>query len=84
MGEDWEMWVRIAAHFPVWYEPEPLALYRVHDSSITQHREHCVRPRLRDVIELNRRVLPPERADQISRRRGRSPPQPQSAGPVAC
>lgn len=26
--EDWEMWVRIAAHFPVWYEVEPLAVYR--------------------------------------------------------
>ncbi|HEX2190950.1 MAG TPA: glycosyltransferase, partial [Longimicrobiaceae bacterium] len=29
-GEDWEMWVRIAARYPVWYEPEPLALYRRH------------------------------------------------------
>lgn len=28
-GEDWEMWVRIAAHYPVWFETEPLALYRV-------------------------------------------------------
>jgi glycosyltransferase involved in cell wall biosynthesis len=28
-GEDWEMWVRIATRFPVWYEPEPLAEYRV-------------------------------------------------------
>jgi cellulose synthase/poly-beta-1,6-N-acetylglucosamine synthase-like glycosyltransferase len=28
-GEDWEMWVRIAAHYPVWYEPEALAEYRV-------------------------------------------------------
>jgi glycosyltransferase involved in cell wall biosynthesis len=31
--EDWEMWVRIAASYPVWYEPEPLALYRMHSSS---------------------------------------------------
>jgi hypothetical protein len=29
MGEDWEMWVRIATRFPVWFEPEPLAVYRV-------------------------------------------------------
>lgn len=29
-SEDWEMWVRIAAHFPVWFEPEPLAAYRMH------------------------------------------------------
>jgi len=28
-GEDWEMWVRIAAHYPIWHEVEPLALYRV-------------------------------------------------------
>jgi glycosyltransferase involved in cell wall biosynthesis len=28
-GEDWEMWVRIATRYPVWYEPVPLALYRV-------------------------------------------------------
>ena len=27
-GEDWEMWVRIAAHYPVGYEVEPLAVYR--------------------------------------------------------
>jgi cellulose synthase/poly-beta-1,6-N-acetylglucosamine synthase-like glycosyltransferase len=27
-GEDWEMWVRLAAHYAVAYEPEPLALYR--------------------------------------------------------
>lgn len=26
--EDWEMWVRIAAHYPVYYETKPLALYR--------------------------------------------------------
>ncbi len=28
-AEDWEMWVRIASHHPVWFETEPLALYRV-------------------------------------------------------
>lgn len=28
-SEDWEMWVRIAAHYPVWFEPEPLAVYRM-------------------------------------------------------
>jgi len=27
-GEDWEMYVRIATRFPVWFEPEPLAVYR--------------------------------------------------------
>lgn len=32
--EDWEMWIRIAAHSPVWYESEALALYRKHSSSL--------------------------------------------------
>jgi len=30
---DWEMWVRLAARYPVWYEPELLACYRVHPES---------------------------------------------------
>ena len=35
-GEDWEMWIRIAAYYPVAYSPEKLALYRGgHTSSIT-------------------------------------------------
>jgi glycosyltransferase involved in cell wall biosynthesis len=34
-GEDWEMWVRIAAHYPVAHSPKKLALYRVHQSNIT-------------------------------------------------
>jgi glycosyltransferase involved in cell wall biosynthesis len=32
---DWEMWVRIAAYYPVWYEPTPLACYRDHAASET-------------------------------------------------
>ena len=35
-GEDWEMWVRIAIHYPVGYEVEPLAVYRLtHAGSLT-------------------------------------------------
>jgi glycosyltransferase involved in cell wall biosynthesis len=34
-SEDWEMWVRIAARYPIWYEPQSLALYRMHDDSNT-------------------------------------------------
>jgi glycosyltransferase involved in cell wall biosynthesis len=32
---DWEMWCRIARTFPVWYEPEVLASYRVHSAAET-------------------------------------------------
>lgn len=34
-GEDWEMWVRIAAHYDMAYTPEVLAEYRKHYSSIS-------------------------------------------------
>lgn len=39
-GEDWEMWVRIATRHAVWFEPEPLALYRKRrQGSLTQSSE---------------------------------------------
>jgi hypothetical protein len=39
-AEDWEMWVRIAAEYPVYYEREPLAAYRVRrPGSLTQGAE---------------------------------------------
>jgi glycosyltransferase involved in cell wall biosynthesis len=34
-AEDWEMWVRVASRFPVYYEEKPLACYRVHRDSNT-------------------------------------------------
>ncbi|ALI99902.1 glycosyltransferase family 2 protein [Rufibacter tibetensis] len=34
-GEDWEMWVRIAKHYPVAYTPKMLADYRLHSNSIS-------------------------------------------------
>ncbi|MFC0771499.1 glycosyltransferase family 2 protein [Terrimonas alba] len=34
-GEDWEMWIRIAAHFPVVFSPNYLALYRKHPANIS-------------------------------------------------
>ena len=46
---DWEMWVRIAAHFDVWYEPRVLAFYRRHEGSETS--------RLRNHRKLNEDVF---------------------------
>ena len=37
-GEDWEMWVRIAHHYPVAYTPDTLAEYRSHTNSITNQK----------------------------------------------
>ena len=64
VGEDWEMWVRIAAHYPVWYEPTPLAEYRKHRVSLTARSLRSgqnIRD-LRCAVELSRSYLPPERA----------------------
>lgn len=33
LSADWEMWVRIFAHYQMWYEVEPLALWRQHSMS---------------------------------------------------
>lgn len=32
---DWDLWNRVAASGPVWFEPRPLAYYRMHESSAT-------------------------------------------------
>jgi glycosyltransferase involved in cell wall biosynthesis len=69
-AEDWEMWVRIAARYPVAYHPHPLAMYRVHTLSRTGRMVRTgenVRD-LRRVIEINREHLPPAQADEIARR----------------
>lgn len=58
-GEDWEMWIRIAAHYPVWYEVEPLALYRGHSASLSGHSERTgenIRD-LRTVIRISQPCL---------------------------
>lgn len=59
-GEDWEMWVRIAAHYPIWYEPEALVNYRVHSASLTkrcQRKGQNIRD-LRSIVEINKTCLP--------------------------
>jgi glycosyltransferase involved in cell wall biosynthesis len=69
-GEDWEMWTRIAASYPVWYEPEPLALYRVGDDSLSAAALRTgdnVRQLLL-VIDINRERLPLETRAEISAR----------------
>jgi GT2 family glycosyltransferase len=72
--EDWEMWVRIAASYPVWYEPAPLALYRVHAGSSTDRQTESAET-IRDVrraIGIMRGYLPADRADRLARAATRS------------
>ncbi|BAZ22588.1 family 2 glycosyl transferase [Kalymmatonema gypsitolerans NIES-4073] len=69
-AEDWEMWVRIAADYPVWYDVEPLALYRFHSASLTGR---CARTgqNVRDlckIIEIIQPYLPAPIAKDLSRK----------------
>lgn len=69
-GEDWEMWVRIASHYPVWFEVEPLAAYRTHSNSLSGRAVRTGED-LRDIrkaYEMALAYLPPRRAEELSRR----------------
>jgi glycosyltransferase involved in cell wall biosynthesis len=68
--EDWEMWVRIAANYPVWYEVEPLAMYRIHSNSSSGRRTRTGEniQDLRRAIGLVKDYLPNNSADQLSQK----------------
>jgi glycosyltransferase involved in cell wall biosynthesis len=66
---DWEMWVRIAAAYPVWYEPELLAHYRLHDANETHRltlRGLTVPDMLKSIRIVSRR-LPPAYQGRVGR-----------------
>jgi glycosyltransferase involved in cell wall biosynthesis len=67
---DWDMWKRIAARFPVWYEPEALALYRIHAGSDTSRlmRTGANITDARRAIAIAESYLPAVRADDLSRK----------------
>lgn len=68
-SEDWEMWIRIAAHYPIWYETEPLAVYRMHSNSNTgRHIRSGEDMRYtRKAIAIFKSYLPPSIAERVSK-----------------
>jgi len=67
-GEDWEMWLRIAAFYPVAFEPEPLASYRSHTSSLTgrcRRSGQNVRD-MKQIIEIAYSYLPKDKRNKLS------------------
>lgn len=67
---DWDMWKRIASRFGVWYDPEPLALYRIHSGSDTS-RLMQTGANIRDArhaIAIAEAYLPPGRVGSLSRK----------------
>ena len=66
---DWEMWRRIAARYSLWYEPRPLACYRVHRGSDTSRlmRTGANIADARQSIALVEPHLPEKRAEDWTR-----------------
>ena len=73
-GEDWEMWVRIAAHYPVAYTPQTLAAYRVHTTNITsRYFQSCQHIKdITTVINTIQAYLPPQQQRQLKRKAQRN------------
>jgi GT2 family glycosyltransferase len=70
-AEDWEMWVRIAAaNYPIWYELEPLALYRNGLSSLTANsiRSGNNIQDFRKAIEIMQEYLPEDNAHKFKKK----------------
>jgi glycosyltransferase involved in cell wall biosynthesis len=67
-SEDWEMWIRIASQFPIWYEPQALALYRMHPQSNTGRHIRNAEDMAytRAAIDIFKSYLPPELADDVA------------------
>ena len=57
---DWEMWVRIAARYRVWFEPRVLAAYRMHSGSETARlrKANLIDDDQRRALRIIRRELP--------------------------
>ncbi|MBX9256742.1 glycosyltransferase [Desmonostoc muscorum CCALA 125] len=65
---DWEMWKRIAAHYPIWYEPQILACFRLHSASESS-RLNLTGTNIADTrkaIEISQFYLPNKTAADLS------------------
>lgn len=71
--EDWEMWVRIASQFPVAYEPEALAKYRIHTTSMTLNDMRTGQDMrfLREAAEIFTKYLPEDKREEVTETRNR-------------
>lgn len=67
---DWDMWKRIAAAYPLWYEPDELVCYRRHPGSASFGfmRSGSNIAEIRRSIELSEAMLDPAIAANVTRR----------------
>ncbi|MBI1357230.1 MAG: glycosyltransferase [Acidobacteria bacterium] len=66
---DWDMWKRLAAAYPIWFDPTPLACYRRHNEGASidffASGENMAEVRLS--IEAAKAYLPPAEAEESAR-----------------
>jgi len=67
---DWEMWVRIATRYDVWYEPAVLAHYRRHSGAETARLEAAghINLDLMNAVEMFSSYLPSAQRDRLRQR----------------
>ena len=67
---DWEMWARVAAHYPIWYESQILAAWRVHSRSKTALVVKSVENVADDLrcLAVISPLLPAKRVESMSRK----------------
>lgn len=72
-GEDWEMWTRIAAHYPMAYTPKLLAAYRMHPNSISSQSFKTARniQDIRWVIGAIQELVPAKQKETVRRNASR-------------
>lgn len=69
-GQDWEMWIRIAAHYSVAFSPSCLAMYRTHRLNIS-HKSIIYEQNYRDLLKViytAQKYLPEEKRKEIKRK----------------
>ena len=68
-AEDWEMWVRLATKYPVYYIPEPLASVRIHSNSMSKSlfQSGALISESRKAIETFSSLLPEEKRSKLSK-----------------
>lgn len=57
VAEDWDMWIRISAHFSIASLPWVMAKRRLHDSNMSSDPERMAYSRIK-IVEKNRSLLP--------------------------
>jgi hypothetical protein len=67
-GEDWDMGLRVAGSYPLWYEVDPLALRRHHSDSLTGRATSMAdnSREMRRITQIAQQRFPKERRTELA------------------